>query len=347
MGHGATHFYAGEPALAHAFGRYIGGRLRDRTNVIWILGGDRPARVKGMGNKYLEEMATSAGFPADVDWTPIWKELAAGIAEGSGRDPLIAFHPQGGEQSSSAFLHNEPWLSINGMQSGHGAGHDQPVWTWIARDVALSPAKPTLDLEPNYEDHPVSPWPTWDAAGGYFRDLDVRKQVYRSVFAGACGVTYGHHAVWGFINERNQPITFADMGWVEAMQRPGGRQMRFLRELVESRPPLRRVRDPELIDGPPGEGGLHMEAMRDREGSYAMVYIPTSDTTVRIRMARLKMHTAQAWWYDPRTGIGLPATMKSGEAVAEFRTPSYGPDWILVLDDAAAHYPPPGLESSR
>jgi hypothetical protein len=50
------------------------------------------------------------------------------------------------------------------MQSGHGGGYDQPVWEWIARDFALTPAKPTMELEPNYEDHPYNPWPKWDPA---------------------------------------------------------------------------------------------------------------------------------------------------------------------------------------
>ncbi len=101
----------------------------------------------------------------------------------------MAYHPQGGPESSSVYLQGEPWLSVSGMQSGHGGGHDVPVWEWIARDYGLKPAKPTLYLEPNYEDHPHNPWPEWDPSTGFFRDYDVRKQIYRSVFAGGAGVT--------------------------------------------------------------------------------------------------------------------------------------------------------------
>jgi hypothetical protein len=35
-----------------------------------------------------------------------------------------------------------------------------------------------LDAEPNYEDHPVNPWPKWNTDSGYYRDYDVRKQLY-------------------------------------------------------------------------------------------------------------------------------------------------------------------------
>jgi hypothetical protein len=134
---------------AHQFAFYLAQRLRDRPNVLWILSGDRPAMLAGMHNDYLQELAKSAGFAADEDWTPIWRELARGLTEGLEREPIILYHPQGGPESSSIHLHSEPRLCINGMQSGHGGGHDIPVWDWIARDYVTTPAKPTLDLEPN------------------------------------------------------------------------------------------------------------------------------------------------------------------------------------------------------
>jgi hypothetical protein len=328
---------------AHFFASYLAQRIRDRTNVLWILGGDRPPRIKGAKDTYIQASGKAAGFPPDQDWTPIWREIAAGLEDGLGRKPVITYHPQGGVESSSVFLHNEPWLSINGMQSGHGSGHDVPVWEWIARDYAMTPVKPTLDLEPNYEDHPYNPWPEWDPATGYFRDIDVRKQVYRSVFAGACGVTYGHHAVWGFANARNGTINHADRDWIDATQRPGGRQMQFLRALMESRPFFTRAPDQSLIVGDAGRGGQHIQATRDRDGSYALVYFPANDADATVDLGKLKASRIRAWWYDPRTGIGTLIGVLDGGMDKQFRTPSYGPDWVLVLDDDAAEFPPPGL----
>jgi len=330
-------------ADARFFAHYLADRLTDRTNVIWILGGDRPARLKGMNNDYLQEMGKSAGFAADQDWTPIWREVAAGLEDGLGRKPLIVYHPQGGQESSSVYLHNESWLSMNGMQSGHGGGHDMPVWEWIARDYAMTPAKPTLDLEPNYEDHPYNPWPDWDPATGYFRDIDVRKQVYRSVFAGACGVTYGHHAVWGFANARNGSINHADRDWIDAMQRPAGRQMQYLRALIESRPYFTRSPDQTLIVGDAGRGGQHLQATRGSDGSYAFVYFPANDAYATVDLGKLRGKRIRAWWYDPRTGIGTLIGVIDGGVQKGFRSPPYGPDWVLVLDDEAADFMPPGL----
>ena len=330
--------------VARAYARYLGGKLRDRTNVVWMLGGDRPAKAdSSKPDSWSNAQAMAHGFASGYDWRPIWREIAGGLAEGTGRAVVCAYHPSGGDYTTSVMMPDEPWLSINGMQSGHGGGHDQPVWDWIARDYALSPAKPTLDLEPNYEDHPYNPWPKWDPATGYFRDYDVRKQTYRSVFAGACGVTYGHHAVWQFANARNGVINFADRDWIDAMLRPGARQMRYLRELIESRPFFSRIPDPSLVVGGPGSGGLHLEATRDREGTYALVYFPMNDQEAMINLHGLRSPSVKAWWYDPRTGIAtLSGEVPGGEPHA-FQSPSYGPDWVLVLDDPACSYAPPGL----
>jgi hypothetical protein len=330
--------------VAREYGRHLGARLRDRTNVLWMLGGDRPARLTGMRNDFLQDIAKEAGFPPDQDWTPIWREMAAGLEAGLGRRPVVLFHPQGGRESSSVFLHAEPWLSINGMQSGHGGGHDVPVWEWITRDWSMTPAKPTMDIEPNYEDHPYNPWPRWDPSTGYFRDHDVRKQVYRSVLAGGCGVTYGHHAVWQFAGARNDVINHADRDWVDATHRPAARQMANLRRLVESRPYFERVPDQSLIVTGSGDRGRHVRAARDSASTYAFVYIPESDQQVTVDLAKLSAPRPRAWWYDPRTGFGTLIGEVDGRGEKTFRTPPYGPDWVLVIDDPAAGYPPPGLK---
>jgi hypothetical protein len=163
------------------------------------------------------------------------------------------------------------------------------------------------------------------------------------VFAGGCGVTYGHHAVWGFVGGRNPVVNYADRDWIDALQRPAGRQMQFLRDLVESRPFFDRIPDQSLIIGSPGEGALHMQATRDRQGTYAFIYLPAADLPVQIDLTKLEPGTFRAWWYDPRTGVGtLIGPIERGSPL-RYKSPSYGPDWVLVLDRVAANYRPPGL----
>jgi hypothetical protein len=330
--------------VVRAYARYLGAKLKGRTNVIWMLGGDRPAVLDPTKpNEWPQNRAIEAGFTAGYDWRPIWREIVAGVTEGTGTTPLFMYHPEGGHGTSGQ-LRGESWLSVNGWQSGHGNGHDVAIWESIAGDYALSPAKPTLDLEPNYEDHPVNPWPRWDPSLGYFRDCDVRKQVYRSVLAGACGVTYGHHAVWGFAGSRNDAINHVDLDWVDAMHRPGGEQMRFLRQLIESRPFFSRMPDQTMVNNPSPGKAQHIVASRDRNGTYALVYFPERDQPATVDLAKLRPGKLHAWWYDPRTGFPKDAGIIDGGTTREFQSPSYGPDWVLVLDSVDANYAPPGQE---
>ena len=310
---------------AYNYGYYLGKRYKDSRNIIWILGGDRPA-------------VTDSG-----DWRPIWKAMARGIKTGSDYDAIITYHTSGGEHSTSYDLHDEDWLHINTMQSGHGSGRDVPVWEWIARDRKRTPVKPTLDLEPNYEDHPVNPWPKWDSAKGYFRDYDVRKQTYRSVFAGACGVTYGHHAVWQFWSPREEKINHADRYWTEALDRPGAFQVGYLKKLVESRSVSDRIPDQSIIKKGQGEKGEYSTAFRDLNNSYCMVYLPVGKT-VTLDISFMTGKKLAVWWFNPRTGSSSGPTIIEKEGTKDFTAPTTGPqnDWVIVIDNADKKFPEPG-----
>jgi hypothetical protein len=307
---------------AAVYGCWLGERYREQTNLLWVLGGDRPA------------------VTPDADYRPIWRALAEGIRQGTAGRGLMTYHPQGG-RSSSEWLHAEPWLDVNMMQSGHGRGRDVPVWEWVARDRGLTPTKPVLDGEPCYEDHPVSPWPRWDPANGYFRDYDVRKQVYRSVLAGACGVTYGHHSIWQFYTADRKPITYPDRTWLEALDRPASRQMGYLRRLLLSRPYLSRVPDQDLLASTPGEGEKHVRAARDADGSYAFIYLPLP-LPVTVNLEQLAGQRLIAWWFDPCSG--RPALIGEMPRGGQVTVSPAGdrPDWVLVLDDASRGFPAPG-----
>ena len=116
---------------AFRYGYWLGRRYRAERNIVWVLGGDRPA------------------IKDTADWRPVWRGMAAGIREGVGGRCLITYHPSGGPRSTSQYIHNESWLDMNMFQSGHGGGHDVPCWEYVYRDRSLVPAKPTLDAEPN------------------------------------------------------------------------------------------------------------------------------------------------------------------------------------------------------
>ena len=304
------------PGKARAYGEWIGRRYRDVWNVIWINGGDRQG---GGANR------------------EIWEALAAGI-KSSDSNHLMTFHPPGGGDghSSSEWFQSAGWLDLNLAQSGHERRH-LPNYELIARDYALWPAKPCLDGEPRYEDHPIN-WKPQEL--GWFDDYDVRQAAYWALFAGACGHTYGCHPVWQMCGGRYEPITFARRAWWDALDLPGASQMTHVRTLSESRPLLSRVPDQSILSEPL-TGAEHRRACRG--DGYIFVYLPRGGT-VALNLAALDTPSLRIWWCDPRTG-----RCRGGESLPfqdrlSIASPWSGPcsDWVLVLDSAAMNFPPPG-----
>ncbi|MDQ3703382.1 MAG: glycoside hydrolase family 140 protein, partial [Chloroflexota bacterium] len=246
--------------------------------------------------------------------------------------------PQG-NASSADFFHDEPWLAFNMIQSGHSA-RDLANHAMIERDYRRLPTKPCMDAEACYEDHAVN----WDAANGYFDDYDIRKTAYWPLFAGAHGHTYGANGVFQFWKGEGEGDRFGvRLRWEEALDLPGAGQMRFVRRLLESRPLLTRVPDQGMLASRARAGGEHVRATRGEDGAYAFVYLPTGGP-VAVDLGKLSGDTVVATWYDPRTGETHAAGERPKTGAATFEPPTSGPgnDWILVLDDAARRFPPPG-----
>ena len=310
---------------AYKYGKWMGNRYKNNLNIIWILGGDRPA--KNDSN----------------DWRPIWRAMATGIKEATVNKCLITYHPSGGSYSTSQWINLESWLDMNMIQSGHGGGHDVACWDLIKRDWNMSPTKPTLDAEPNYEDHPVNPWPKWNPENGYYRAYDVRKQLYRSVFAGACGVTYGHHAVWQFMSANEEAVNYPDRGWINALDRPGAFQSGYLKKLIESRPYINRIPDSTLIIESAGIKGNHIEAFRAGDNSYAMIYLPVG-RMITLNTDFLKHMEIMIWWFNPKDHTVVKGGVIQKKPTLSLTAPSTGfdNDWILVVDDATFGYTSPG-----
>ena len=301
-GHGPVIF---DEQNARSYGLFLGRRYRDCPNIIWILGGDRS--------------------PEGV--VPVWRAMAAGLREGDHGRHLMTYHPSG-DASSSQWLHNEPWLDFNMLQSSH-AQRDKANYLMIAHDYDLTPVKPVLDGEPRYENHPVDWKPEQN---GWFDQYDVRQAAYWAVFAGAFGHTYGCHDIWQMLAPGRKPEGFARGIWYESLDLPAAGQMQHLRRLIESRSFLSRVPDQSLIDGEAGSGAEHIQATRG--DGYAFIYSPLGKP-VKAAMGRLPGPRLEASWFDPRTGAWQKIGEVENTGVRTFTppgTPGRGNDWVLVLD---------------
>ena len=310
------------PQNAALYGEWLGRRYRGKP-IIWILGGDRPVESDSQKE--------------------ILRAMAQGLRRGDAGEHLITLHPTGGTGSAEWF-HEEEWLDFNMRQNGHGAEFERYAST--RSDYDRVPVKPVIDGEPLYEDHPVSFKP---GELGYSVAADVRSPLYWDLFSGAFGHTYGNHAVWQMWQPGREPVNGPLMPWYEAIDQPGAGQMKFGRQLIESRPFLTRAPDDAILVASrvkasvPGAGRARFVATRDEEGSYAMIYAPVG-RRFSVHMDRIGGERVKAWWFNPRNGSAKLIGEFANTGEREFAPPDPGEhlDWVLVLDDASKGYPPPG-----
>lgn len=288
------------PENAYTYGKWIGGRYKEKSNIIWITGGDRPLE--------------------NDNHRTVIRNMAQGIKESTSGRHLITYHPAG-FSSSSEYVHNEPWLDFNMIQSGHG-GVNIKNFEFIEKDYSLVPVKPVLDGEPRYEDHPVN----FKAENGYFDDYDVRVAAYWSTLSGAFGHTYGHHCVWSLNTEKTD---YFIMHWKEAIRRPGAEHMKHLKSLLLSRPLSERIPCPQLVNEN-YKGANHITAAKGE--NYAFLYTPNG-LDIKVNTI-LNGKEIICGWFDPRNGTYIFDSIRKNDEILTFSPPSNGRnnDWVLILD---------------
>jgi hypothetical protein len=299
---------------AATYAAWIANRYKDRSNIIWLNGGDT------MGN----------------DSTNTWKAIGNTINE-LDTTHLITFHPFG-RKASSLWFHNENWLDFNMFQSGHRRydqddsewAYGEDNWKYVEMDLVKSPLKPTIDGEPSYEGIPQG---LHDTLQPFWKADDVRRYAYWSVFAGGFGFTYGHSAVMQFYRPGDKGAAYgAKKYWTEAINDPGAGQMQFLKKLMLSRPFLERVPDQSLIAGKNGQKYERLIATRGND--YAMIYTYTG-RNIPVQMGKISGAKVKASWFKPADGTTTEIGEFENTGIHEFDAPgepANGNDWVLILD---------------
>jgi hypothetical protein len=310
------------------YARWLAKRFGSKPNIFWINGGDLRGDVR----------------------PEIWKAIGTAL---KANDPnhLITYHPFGRTQSSTWF-HNEPWLDFNMFQSGHrrydqlkGDGAEswkgEDNWQYVLEDYAKNPPKPTLDGEPSYENIPQG---LHDTTQPYWNAHDCRRYAYWSVFAGACGHTYGDNAVMQMCKPGDKDRAYGARNyWYEAIDDSGSFQMRYLANLVLSRPYFERVYDSTLVID---QGKRYEFVAATRGGSYLFAYTYTG-RSFTIMMGKISGSEVRATWYNPRNGTVQEIGTMNNSGKMCFQPPGEernGNDWVLVLDDSSKGYSNPEYE---
>jgi hypothetical protein len=299
---------------AKKYGEWIAERYKNHHNIIWLNGGD----VRGS------------------DSTAVWNAIGTVIHQIS-KNQLITYHPFGRTQSSEWFQ-NESWLDFNMFQSGHkrydqdtaGRAYGEDNWRYANDDYSKIPVKPTLDGEPSYEGIPQG---LHDTTQPYWTEDDVRRYAYWSVFAGCCGFTYGHNAVMQFYKPADQyPAYGAKIYWDVAINAPGASQMKYLKQLILSKPYFERVPAEELLATK--QGGKYDYIAITRGKDYVFAYT-CNGSDISLDMNKLPWTEYKASWFDPRNGTVNEIGTNKNLGIIIFNPPGEnkpGNDWILILE---------------
>jgi len=278
---------------ARAWARWLAERYRDVPTIVWSMTPE-----------------------ATQEFVPILRELATGLREGDGGRHLITFKPDPAPYSSS-FIHDEPWLDFNSMQTWASV---ELIYPMVTNDYNLRPVKPVLMAEGAYEqgsEYGFDVTPLW-----------IRRQAYYSYLAGAHH-TYGHNDSW-----RVLPT------WRQALDAPGARQLTLLKGIFTARPEWWYLVPDQGIFASGGEttGRVLNLAARHKDGRWVMVYCG-APASFSVNMDKAAGPEVEAFWIDPRTAESVPIGRFPAAGVRSFETPEGWEDALLVLETAG---PKPG-----
>ncbi len=302
---------------------FLAQRYGSAPSVMWLLGGDI------RGDKYRALYCREG---------ELLKQLCPG--------QLVGYHPFG-RTSSSLWFHEEPWLDFNMFQSGHrrydqislGAWDDNRLdretyfgednWRYVERDLAAYPPKPTVDGEPSYE---LILQGLHNLSEPYWREWDVRRYAYWSVFAGAMGHTYGDNSIQQMYDNPLVPGSFGvRYVWSDAIHHVGSEQMGILRRLMESVDYQRGRPAQELLLGEckPEYGRVSVFAGDDFLFAYDYL-----GAAFAVDLTPWRAMTLDAYWMNPVSGCMSYFADLTGmdrvevKPVARFTQDN---DWVLVI----------------
>jgi hypothetical protein len=247
---------------------------------------------------------------AEPEYTPLMRELAAGLQQGDGGFHLITVHPDPSPTSSSTYLHGEGWLAFNSMQPWR---YIELMYSMIAHDYGLKPVKPAVMAEGAYEqgtEYGFDVTPLW-----------VRRQAYYSYLAGAHH-SYGHNDSW-----RMLPT------WKEALDAPGAKQMGILKKVfLDLEEWWNLIPDQTILaSGGQTDGRLLNLAARHKDGKWVIAYF-ADKASFKVDIGKVMAgNKAEAFWIDPRNGESTPTGSFSTKGIKSFSTPDGWEDSLFLL----------------
>jgi hypothetical protein len=316
------------PDQLKTLGNMLGGRYKGRVNVLWMVLGSDADRVNA---------------------------LASGIEAGNGGAQLISVHPDLDKPQAATDMsfHQTNWLDFTSIRTD--ASLQSSSQKGVSSAYAAMPAKPVLGVSGMAEEVQSefgADSTTAKAGPGY----GVRQQAYESVFSGGMGTSYSAKSMVTLGDSK--PGDDAAFDAKRDLNTPGGDQLHYLKELMQSRPMASRFPDASLIlkNQSVADQGGSVPVVATRDGTdgqgnatWIMAYV-AQPSQVIIDSSDIPGKMLNIWRYDPRTGNALQLEKNfpnTGQINFAPQEDDRGPDWVIVIDDASKKYPAPGKPLSK
>ncbi|UCS92722.1 glycoside hydrolase family 140 protein [Echinicola marina] len=295
------------PENAEKYGELLAKRYLDKTNIIWVLGGDR--------------------MPENDYQYNIVMAMAKGIRKIDSLH-LMTYHPAGAYKATDSF--NVEWLDFDMFQSGHDRSAKE--YNYVLKSHQVSPPRPVIEAEARYENIMEKFWEPGEHA--WMDDADVRLTAYWTMLSGAAGYTYGCHDIWQMYTIGAEPISKARTGWKEALQLPGSRQMSYMKEILTSFPWQNMVNNQTLIlnDNPEDQGYIVSAIGQDND--FIIAYTPMG-RAIQLYLSKIHSNKIKAFWYNPRSGESVLINTYSTTEKPIFKpwATGRGSDFLLIILD--------------
>ena len=253
------------------------------------------------------------------DYNPPDKVLVTAMVEGIREFDPNALHTAHGSPGSPAIEHweGEPWLAINNVYTY------EPVYWSALTQYEHHRDKPFFLMESAYENEHGA------------NEYRLRMQAYQAVLSGAMGHVFGNNPMWHF---DGPGLYAAPSGWKDELDSRGARSMTYLNDLFSSLQwwELEPDTSNALLYAGHGSDDARAVAARSRNGTFAVIYLPTNRGAV-VDLSQLSPAPVKARWFDPSNGSfkavdGSPFDGGTHKVVPPKRNYAGFNDWLLVLE---------------
>jgi hypothetical protein len=275
------------------YGQFLATRY-NQGNIIWCMGGD---------------WSGTAG-DRDKQWN-----IVTGIRSVRTTD-LITAHPDSSEDDPYAYWSGYTGFSLN-IAYTYETSSD-----WVYEESATAYGRsgplPFVYFEGKYEGSTSSTLAM------------LRRQSYGSMLSGACGQIYGNNPVWHFESSRWGESYSGT--WESNLDTTGATEQTYVKALFAAKQwwKLAPETGADLVSSSLSTGTSRVYPALAADGSFAMIYVPTSQTVTCV-MSALTPGRVRARLYDPTAGTyatvsGSPFVNTGTQNIAT------GGERIIVLD---------------